>query len=86
VASGFLFSRESAWRAAHIDEGFEIERCGVDAVATPWGESARISQNDDRSPLVQFVAKKHISQAFCAHGPNLGFFRVVRVSASGRIR
>jgi chaperone required for assembly of F1-ATPase len=32
VARGFL-SPEAAWRAAHIDEDFEIERWGVDAEA-----------------------------------------------------
>jgi chaperone required for assembly of F1-ATPase len=38
VARGFL-SPDAAWRAAHVDEDFEIERWGVDAEATTRREA-----------------------------------------------
>jgi chaperone required for assembly of F1-ATPase len=38
VARGFL-SPDAAWRAAHVDENFEIERWGLDAEATARREA-----------------------------------------------
>jgi chaperone required for assembly of F1-ATPase len=38
VARGFL-SPDAAWRAAHVDEDFEIERWGLDAEAAARREA-----------------------------------------------